>query len=83
MFRILVVARDPSQLPQRNVSSTIFCQHWMLGLICRLFPVEGLSMIDLATLAVFSGAVLLLLMFPGPNMAFVISHGVTNGWRRC
>jgi len=40
-------------------------------------------MIDLATLAVFSGAVLLLLMFPGPNMAFVISHGVTNGWRRC
>lgn len=31
-------------------------------------------MIDLATLAVFSGAVLLLLLFPGPNMAFVISH---------
>ena len=83
MFRILVVARDPSQLPQRNVSSTIFCPPWMLGLICRLFPVEGLSMIDLATLAVFSGAVLLLLLFPGPNMAFVISHGVTHGWRRC
>ncbi len=38
-------------------------------------------MIDLATLAVFSGAVLLLLLSPGPNMAFVISHGVTHGWR--
>ncbi len=38
-------------------------------------------MIDLATLAVFSGAVLLLLLSPGPNMAFVISHGVTYGWR--
>ena len=53
----------------------------MHGLICRLFPVEGLSMIDLATLAVFSGAVLLLLLSPGPNMAFVVSHGVTHGWR--
>ncbi|WP_282396401.1 LysE family translocator [Pseudomonas sp. PS01298] len=38
-------------------------------------------MIDLATLAVFSGAVLLLLLSPGPNMAFVITHGVTHGWR--
>ncbi|MBF6029449.1 LysE family translocator [Pseudomonas sp. P115] len=38
-------------------------------------------MIDLATLAVFSGAVLLLLLSPGPNMAFVISHGMTLGWR--
>jgi threonine/homoserine/homoserine lactone efflux protein len=38
-------------------------------------------MIDLATLAVFSGAVLLLLLSPGPNMAFVISHGVSYGWR--
>lgn len=38
-------------------------------------------MIDLATLAVFCGAVLLLLLSPGPNMAFVISHGVTHGWR--
>lgn len=81
MFRILIVAHDASQLPQRNVSSTIFCPPWMHGLICRLFPVEGLSMIDLATLAVFSGAVLLLLLSPGPNMAFVVSHGVTHGWR--
>ena len=81
MFRILIVAHDPSQLPQRNVASTIFCPPWMHGLICRLFPVEGLSMIDLATLAVFSGAVLLLLLSPGPNMAFVVSHGVTHGWR--
>lgn len=38
-------------------------------------------MIDLATLLVFSGAVLLLLLSPGPNMAFVISHGVSYGWR--
>lgn len=38
-------------------------------------------MIDLATLVVFSGAVLLLLLSPGPNMAFVISHGVSYGWR--
>ncbi|WDU60437.1 LysE family translocator [Pseudomonas poae] len=38
-------------------------------------------MIEPATLAVFSGAVLLLLLSPGPNMAFVISHGVTHGWR--
>ncbi|XVO89249.1 LysE family translocator [Pseudomonas palleroniana] len=38
-------------------------------------------MIDLATLAIFSGAVLLLLLSPGPNMAFVISHGVSYGWR--
>ena len=38
-------------------------------------------MIDFATLAVFSGAVLLLLLSPGPNMAFVISHGISHGWR--
>jgi threonine/homoserine/homoserine lactone efflux protein len=38
-------------------------------------------MIDVATLAIFSGAVVLLLLSPGPNMAFVISHGVTHGWR--
>ncbi|WP_395608246.1 LysE family translocator [Pseudomonas sp. B22129] len=38
-------------------------------------------MIDFSTLAVFSGAVLLLLLSPGPNMAFVISHGIRYGWR--
>lgn len=38
-------------------------------------------MIDFATLLVFSGAVVLLLLSPGPNMAFVISHGVSYGWR--
>ncbi|MFL1501753.1 LysE family translocator [Pseudomonas sp. O64] len=38
-------------------------------------------MIDFSTLLVFSGAVLLLLLSPGPNMAFVISHGVSYGWR--
>lgn len=38
-------------------------------------------MIDLSTLVIFAGSVLLLLLSPGPNMAFVISHGVTYGWR--
>lgn len=38
-------------------------------------------MIDLATLLIFVGAVLLLLLSPGPNMAFVISQGVSYGWR--
>ncbi|MBY8954649.1 LysE family translocator [Pseudomonas carnis] len=38
-------------------------------------------MISLVTLGVFSGAVLLLLLSPGPNMAFVISQGVSHGWR--
>lgn len=36
---------------------------------------------DLSTLSIFLGAVLLLLLPPGPNMAFVISHGVAYGWR--
>lgn len=36
---------------------------------------------DLTTLPIFLGAVLLLLLSPGPNMAFVISHGVAYGWR--
>ncbi|WP_347906235.1 LysE family translocator [Pseudomonas purpurea] len=38
-------------------------------------------MVDLTSLSMFIGAVLLLLMSPGPNMAFVISHGVRYGWR--
>ncbi len=38
-------------------------------------------MIDFTTLLMFSGAVLLLLLSPGPNMAFVISHGMSDGWR--
>ena len=38
-------------------------------------------MVDLATLLLFVGAVLLLLMSPGPNMAFVIAHGARYGWR--
>ena len=38
-------------------------------------------MIDVTTLPIFSGAVVLLLLSPGPNMAFVVSHGVTHGWR--
>ena len=61
MFRILDVGYGNEQSPLGNVSSTIFCRHAVGGLVCRLFPVEGLSMIDLATLAVFCGAVLLLL----------------------
>lgn len=34
-----------------------------------------------ASLGLFAAAVLLLLMSPGPNMAFVIAHGVGYGWR--
>lgn len=36
-------------------------------------------MIDLSTLSVFVVAVLVLLLSPGPNMAFVISQGVAHG----
>ncbi|WLH68814.1 LysE family translocator [Pseudomonas sp. FP2309] len=38
-------------------------------------------MIEPSTLLLFAGAVLLLLMSPGPNMAFVIAHGASYGWR--
>lgn len=38
-------------------------------------------MIELSTLLLFSGAVLMLLISPGPNMAFVIAHGASYGWR--
>jgi len=38
-------------------------------------------MLDLQTLLVFTGAVMLLLISPGPSMAFVMSHGFTCGWR--
>lgn len=38
-------------------------------------------MIDLQTLSLFCGAIMLLLITPGPNMAFVMSHGFTYGWR--
>lgn len=38
-------------------------------------------MIDLQTLLLLCGAVMLLLFTPGPNMAFVMSHGFTYGWR--
>ncbi|MEM5433387.1 LysE family translocator [Cupriavidus oxalaticus] len=37
-------------------------------------------MTDLATLSVFAVAVMFLLMSPGPNMMFVLTHGVTYGW---
>ncbi len=36
---------------------------------------------DTANLSMFAVAVLVLLMVPGPNMIFVISHGVAHGWR--
>lgn len=36
-------------------------------------------MIESNTLLAFSVAVLLLLLSPGPNMAFVMAHGVTHG----
>ncbi len=38
-------------------------------------------MIDLHELALFIGAVLMLMISPGPNMAFVVAHGVSCGWR--
>ncbi|MGF6595071.1 LysE family translocator [Pseudomonas sp. 2835] len=38
-------------------------------------------MLEVQTLMIFSGAVILLLLSPGPNMAFVISHAVSMGWR--
>jgi threonine/homoserine/homoserine lactone efflux protein len=38
-------------------------------------------MISLATLSVFLLAVLTLFLSPGPNMAFVLSHGVAHGMR--
>jgi threonine/homoserine/homoserine lactone efflux protein len=38
-------------------------------------------MIELSTLSIFTAAVMLLLLSPGPNMAFVLAHGVTHGLR--
>ena len=38
-------------------------------------------MVEPSTLLLFAGAVLLLLMSPGPNMAFVIAHGARYGWQ--
>lgn len=38
-------------------------------------------MFDFATLSVFSVAVIVLLLVPGPNMVFVITHSLTDGWR--
>ena len=38
-------------------------------------------MIDLQTLLLFSVAVLALLASPGPNMAFLLSHGLSHGAR--
>jgi threonine/homoserine/homoserine lactone efflux protein len=38
-------------------------------------------MIDLSTLSVFLVAVLVLFLSPGPNMAFVLSHGIAHGPR--
>ncbi|HQX58693.1 MAG TPA: LysE family transporter [Burkholderiaceae bacterium] len=38
-------------------------------------------MVDMVTLVAFTGAVLLLLLSPGPNMVFVLSHGAAYGIR--
>ncbi|MBS7664251.1 LysE family transporter [Pseudomonas lalucatii] len=38
-------------------------------------------MLEPQTLAIFLGAATLLLLVPGPNMLFVVSHGVHYGWR--
>lgn len=36
-------------------------------------------MIETSTLLIFAGAVMALLLSPGPNMAFVMAHGMTYG----
>lgn len=38
-------------------------------------------MTDLTTLGLFVTAVMVLLLSPGPNMAFVMTQGATHGWR--
>jgi len=38
-------------------------------------------MIDLSSLAVFAAAVTMLLVIPGPNMAFVTTHALSHGWK--
>jgi threonine/homoserine/homoserine lactone efflux protein len=38
-------------------------------------------MIELSTLSLFAGAVMVLLLSPGPNMAFVMAHGAAYGPR--
>lgn len=37
--------------------------------------------VDLTTYLLFSGAVVMLLLSPGPNMAFVMTHGIALGLR--
>lgn len=37
--------------------------------------------LTLETVLLFSGAVMLLLLSPGPNMALVVGHGAALGWR--
>jgi threonine/homoserine/homoserine lactone efflux protein len=36
-------------------------------------------MMEISTLSIFAAAVMVLLLSPGPNMAFVMAHGVTYG----
>lgn len=38
-------------------------------------------MVELNTLLMFSSAIIVLLIAPGPNMAFVVAHGIRYGWR--
>ena len=38
-------------------------------------------MIDASSLSVFAVAVILLLVVPGPNMAFVMTHAIAHGWQ--
>lgn len=38
-------------------------------------------MIEITNLSVFAGAVVILLLVPGPNMAFVTTHAIAHGWR--
>ncbi len=85
MFRILDAGCGHEQSPGAVVSKECIQHNFLCAqgrpISLQAFTAQGLSMIDLSTLLVFSGAVVLLLLSPGPNMAFVISHGVSYGWR--
>lgn len=64
------------------VSRTIFWLYQVMALLYQRSPNWQLArdMIDLATLSVFAVAVMFLLISPGPNMMFVVTHGATYGW---
>ena len=59
----------------------LYLSRWRAdGLVWRSLP-EDIVVIGLPTLTLFVVAVLMLLLSPGPNMAFVMGHGMSLGWR--